>query len=409
MNLAKLLQLLHNEIEAGKGTPQKKKKIIRFQNPAQFQECVLELQKMKNSLSNLSAVRPIGMIHAISCPLQSTQIEEHFESLLSLEDDIHINLHSYIFNPMNPNFNRNSLKEFDISQSIPWGVKKIKAPQVWKKATGRKINIGVVDTGVDYAHPDLRLSLGRGINLLNRLLPPVDDNGHGTHIAGTIAASNKINGIRGVAPGAVIHPVKAFDYNGSAFVSDIIMGIDWCVNNRMDIINMSFGMKHRSQSLFDAVLGAYNAGIVIVSSSGNDSKRFNVDYPARFQETIAVGATDTDDKIASFSNRGKQIDVYAPGEKIFSTWTGGKYNELSGTSMATSHVTGLIALLLSSRPNLSPKTVKLILKKSSVPIKSSKYKNKVLRKGIVNAVQMFKLLRARRKRKKPGLSIPGLV
>lgn len=406
MDLAKLLQLLHDEIDTEEGTTQKK--IIRFQNPAQFRECVFQLHKMKNSLSNLSAVRPIGMIHAITCPLQSTKIEEHFESTLTLEDDILIKLHAYTFNPMNPNFNQSCLKEFDVNQKIPWGVKKIKAPQVWKLATGKKINIGVVDTGADYSHPDLASSLGRGINLLNRLLPPIDDNGHGTHIAGTIAASNKLNGIRGVAPRSIVHPVKAFDYNGSAFVSDIIMGIDWCVSNHMDIINMSFGMKHRSQSLFDAVLSAYHSGIIIVSSSGNDSKHNTVDYPARFSETIAVGATDSSDKIASFSNRGKHIDVYAPGEKIFSTWTGGKYNELSGTSMSTSHVTGLIALLLSNRPNLPPHKVKLILKNSAVPIKSSKYKNKLLRKGIVNAVQMFSLLQTKKRRKKPGSPKPGL-
>ena len=96
----------------------------------------------------------------------------------------------------------------------------------------------------------------------------------------------------GVAPRSLIYPVKAFDHNGSAYVSDIVLGIDWCVRNRVDIINMSFGMKTRSKALLDVVNRAHQAGIVIVASSGNDGKRRSIDYPARYPQTISVGATD---------------------------------------------------------------------------------------------------------------------
>ncbi|UUZ97628.1 S8 family peptidase [Paenibacillus sp. P25] len=228
---------------------------------------------------------------------------------------------------------------------------------------GDRIRIGVIDTGADYSHPDLRHCLSKGINVLSRQMLPLDDNGHGTHIAGTIAASARQNGIIGVAPQAIIHPVKAFDHQGGAFVSDIISGIDWCVQNGVDIINMSFGMKTYSKALEEAVLNAYRQGIIVVASSGNEGKQAEVDYPARFRQVIAVGATTRKGRIAPFSNVGKQIDIYAPGEKIYSTWLRGQYHELSGTSMATSHVSGVIALMLARKPDLRPRQVKLLLSK----------------------------------------------
>jgi len=257
-------------------------------------------------------------------------------------------------------------------KGIPWGVQQVKAPQVWSVTTGHRIKIGVIDTGADFGHPDLKHSLARGINLLNRTSLPYDDNGHGTHIAGTIAAANQPRGMIGVAPRATIYPVKAFDHNGSAFVSDIILGIEWCVRNRMNIINMSFGMKTRSKALLNAVNNAYNAGIIIIASSGNDGKRKSIDYPARYQQTVAVGATNKLRRIAPFSNRGAFIDIYAPGDKIHSAWLKGKYNEMSGTSMATSHVSGAVALLLAHKPGLSPAEIKSILKRSMQPLKGTK-------------------------------------
>jgi subtilisin len=249
---------------------------------------------------------------------------------------------------------------------IPWGVKRIQAPQAWVYSTGNQIGIGVIDTGIDYSHPDLRGAIGKGINLIHRNMPPVDDNGHGTHIAGTIAAASNHSGITGVAPQAIIHPVKSFDKSGSAFVSDIIAGMEWCVQNKIPVINMSFGMKRYSKSLEDTVRNVARAGISIVASSGNDGFRSKVDYPAGFRQTISVGAVNERNKIAPFSNRGKLIDIYAPGNRIYSTWLYGRYHEMSGTSMATSHVSGVVALMLARRPGLTPLQVKQILRKQAV-------------------------------------------
>ena len=114
------------------------------------------------------------------------------------------------------------------------------------------------------------------------------------------------------------------------------------------------------------------AGVIIVASSGNDGKRKSVDYPARYPQTISVGATNRLRRVAPFSNRGLHIDIYAPGDKIVSSWLRGKYNEMSGTSMATSHVSGAIALLLAYKPGLTPGDIKTIMKRSMQPLKRHK-------------------------------------
>lgn len=259
-----------------------------------------------------------------------------------------------------------------IQNGIPWGVEKINAPQAWQYATGRNIKIGVIDTGIDFHHPALKGSILSGINLVERNRPPLDDNGHGTHISGTIAASNANHGMIGVAPHALIVPVKAFDEHGSAYVSDIAQAIDWCVRNKVHVINMSFGMRTKSKSMLNAVNRAYQKGVIIVASSGNDSKRKAIDYPARYTNTVAVGATNALRKITPFSNRGIYIDIYAPGDRIVSAWLNNDYHEMNGTSMATSHVSGAIALLLELYPNLRPGEIKAILKRSMQPLKYAK-------------------------------------
>lgn len=334
------------------------KQIIRFNKTSQYKECLSYLQKMKPGLSGLRNVQSSHLIRALIAPLASSDRLGKYRNGVVIEDDSRIRVHG-----------GTAPLPVETVSTLPWGVKKIKAPQVWPLSTGSQIRIGVIDTGVDFRHPDLRHCLARGINLLNRTLLPYDDNGHGTHIAGAIAAANYERGSVGIAPGAILYPVKAFDHNGSAYVSDIILAIDWCVRNHIQIINMSFGMRTRSKALLDVVNKAYTNGIVIVASSGNDGKRLSIDYPARYPQTISVGATDRLGRIASFSNRGPHVDIYAPGEKIISAWTHNRYHEMSGTSMATSHVSGAIALLLAQRPGFSPAEIKTLLKRTATPIR----------------------------------------
>ncbi|MEO2208165.1 S8 family peptidase [Paenibacillus pabuli] len=354
--------------------------LIRFTKPGQYEACLLELSRMRNEHTHLGMVRSSRLARTIIAPVHCPEVLKHYSDEIIVEEDTQISLHATALH-----------NKPATAQGVPWGVKQIRAPKVWSVSTGHRIKIGVIDTGADYHHPDLRYSLARGINLLNRSLLPHDDNGHGTHIAGTIAAANSTEGMIGVAPRSLIYPVKAFDHNGSAYVSDIVLGIDWCVRNRVDIINMSFGMKTRSKALLDVVNRAHQAGIVIVASSGNDGKRRSIDYPARYPQTISVGATDKNRRIASFSNRGAYVDVYAPGDKIISSWVQGKHHEMSGTSMATSHVSGAIALLLAKHPGLSPSEIKTLVKRATVPLrarKSTTAKSKV-RGGEIDALRLM--------------------
>ncbi|CAM3114913.1 S8 family peptidase [Paenibacillus sediminis] len=382
MDYSNFLQLLHNEIESP--INKRRQRIITFVHPRQYAECLYYLRKLKPSLSKLQHVQSSNLIQALICPLSSDgiidQIMDQFRDTLIIEEDVQMRVHD-VQSP-----------KYEIPQSIPWGVKQIRAPQTWSTSTGYQVKIGVIDTGVDFNHPDLRNSLARGINLINRTMLPYDDNGHGTHISGTIAAANSTQGMIGIAPRATIYPVKAFDYNGSAFVSDIILGIEWCVRNQVNIINMSFGMKTRSRALLDVVKKAYHAGIVIVASSGNDRKKYSIDYPARYPQTISVGATDKYRRIASFSNRGPFVDIYAPGDKIISCWNHSKYNEMSGTSMATSHVSGAIALLLAQRPGLTPAEIKNLLLRSASSLKSKNDWRRVSegKAGEVNALRLMR-------------------
>ncbi|MFC6457420.1 S8 family peptidase [Paenibacillus vulneris] len=338
------------------------KHIIRFNDPMHYSACLQQIKRRKKKWTRLKEVQPLQIIHALSCTLNSPELLADLPFIQSVEPDTLMKVHA----PKSlKSVQSNSGKSASETQTIPWGIRHIRAPQAWKKSKGDRIHIGVIDTGADYTHPDLRNCLSHGINLLNRFLLPNDDNGHGTHIAGTIAASSRQRGILGVAPEALIHPVKAFDHQGSAFVSDIINGIDWCVKNQIHIINMSFGMKTYSKALELAVRNAYEAGVIVVASSGNEGKKAGIDYPARLRQVIAVGATTRRGQIAPFSNISKKIDIYAPGERVYSTWLRGKYHELSGTSMATSHVTGVIALMLAKKPGLKPMQVKTIIKKNA--------------------------------------------
>lgn len=352
------------------------KRIIRFQHVSDYRYFLQHMPTVHSSLSPQQNIRNIPIIRGIACRLPAEETLERFAGRVWIEKDCKISVHA-----------STQKSATAVEKGIPWGVNQIKAPLAWGTTTGHKVKVGVIDTGVDFSHPDLRQSLSRGINLLNRSMLPHDDNGHGTHIAGTIAAANQLQGMIGVAPRALISPVKAFDHNGSAFVSDIILGIEWCIRNRMNVINMSFGMKTKSKALLGAVINAHNAGVIIVASSGNDGKRRTVDYPARYPQTIAVGATNKLRRVAPFSNRGSYIDVYAPGDKILSAWLRGKYNEMSGTSMATSHVCGAIALLLAHKPGLTPTEIKAIIKRSVQPLRGSKARRTIGELDVMRMMQ----------------------
>lgn len=374
------------------------KRIIRFIGRQEYLSFIRHVKRSNKKLYR--NMEPIDLIHAVACTRADLKRLKHVPGIRCIEENIKIRIR-FIKEQFPIGLPVSQPEHSPIHTSpavtIPRGIKQIQAPKAWKYSKGKRVHIGVIDTGADYSHPNLKHSLGQGFNCLQSYAVPNDDNGHGTHICGTIAANGGESGFKGTAPAAIIHPVKAFDKHGAAYVSDIIKAIEWCTTNRMDIINMSFGMQTRSQALLDAVTNAVKKGIIVVSSAGNEGKRSDIDYPARFKNTIAVGAVDKKKRIASFSNRGKQVDFYAPGEKVYSTWLDGKYSLLNGTSMATAHVTGTAALLLSLNPKLTTYQVKRILRQTAVPIIGKT--GKPMAKKMVNA---FKAVRFLRRRTRPA-------
>lgn len=252
-------------------------------------------------------------------------------------------------------------------QEIPWGVSRIGAPTAWTVSRGAGVRVAVIDTGVDIDHPDLAANLRGGINILEPEQPPTDDNGHGTHVSGTIAAADNAVDVAGVAPACDLYAVKAFDAAGGAGVSDVLLSLQWCADYGMHVINMSFGQDEPSEALRRAIQGLERRGIILVAASGNGGAGF-VSYPAKYPEVLAVASTNARDRLTHSSNLGPEVDLAAPGHRILSLGRGGGTRLLSGTSMAAPHVTGAVALVWAQRPQLNAAGVRRLLRDTAVPL-----------------------------------------
>ena len=234
-----------------------------------------------------------------------------------------------------------------LAQVLPWGIDRVDAELVWLGGnTADPVKVGIIDTGISGKHPDLLANVKGGVNTINSRKRWNDDNGHGSHVAGIVAAINNTSGVVGVGPAADLYAIKVLDANGSGYLSDVIEGIQWAKVNGMQVINMSLGTGSDIQSFHDAVIAAKNAGVVVIAAAGNSGG--SVIYPAAYFEAIAVSATDQNNVIASWSSRGPEIDLAAPGVSIYSTYKGTSYATLSGTSMAAPHVAGSATLVLNT-------------------------------------------------------------
>ncbi len=252
----------------------------------------------------------------------------------------------------------------------------------WALGTATSIVTAVIDTGVDYTHPDLASNIWtntdevagngidddgngfvddvRGWDFVNNDSDPMDDNGHGTHVAGTIGAvGNNGIGVTGVAWTASIMPLKFLDQSGSGSLTDAIKAIQYARVNGAKIINASWGGGGFSSALQSAISQFITSGGLFVAAAGNEATNNDVtpSYPANYQGVISVGASTRTDTRASFSNYGTSVDVFAPGQSILSTLPGNRYGSLSGTSMATPQVAGALALLWGQNPTLSATTI----------------------------------------------------
>jgi subtilisin family serine protease len=269
--------------------------------------------------------------------------------------------------------------------------------------TGAGVKVAIVDTGVNCAHPDLPqpLPFGEldGFNALPEGGSYCDKHGHGTHMAGIIAARTNSQGIVGVAPKASIVAVKVLDDRGRGALSDLLNGLGWIYNNQIRkniwLINMSLGFPTASTPLQEAIRQLSESGTLMVASAGNscsddpgqdegggaegegamcNASQTDVKYPARYSGVLAVTATNSNDEIATYSVRGSQVAVTAPGgihtgKRILSTYLNGGYGEGSGTSQAAAHVTGALALKLQQHPALSWRDVQQLLQQTATDLR----------------------------------------
>lgn len=245
----------------------------------------------------------------------------------------------------------------------------IDAPEAWNIEKGKTtVMIAIVDTGVDYTHPDLaggRVRTDIDKDFVNHDDIAMDDHGHGTYVAGIAAANtNNARGIAGVCRGCQILPVKVLNSEGSGTSDQVAQGIQYAANAGAKIISMSLGYPSNcgcSQTVASAINYAFEHGSLLIAASGNDSDKSRLSYPASSPRVLAVGATDYRDQEADFSNRSTDLDILAPGKDIYSLDRNGSYRTASGTSAATPHVSGVAGLLWSQRSTLSNAEVWSIL------------------------------------------------
>ena len=257
----------------------------------------------------------------------------------------------------------------DPSFGAQYAMQKIQAVGGWTSYPGAYTSSGgptiaMIDTGIDTTHADLAAKIDTanstcfGTLTLCFLNGYEDDNGHGSHTSGTAAAlTNNGIGVAGVAINAKVMAIKVCDLIGSCNLSAVASGINWARTHGAKVVSMSIGGTGGSTTLQTAVQQAWNAGMVLVASAGNDGNA-TLNFPAAYPQVISVAATDSNDARASFSNANADVEVAAPGVNVLSTYTGGGYTELSGTSMSAPHVSGLAALLFGQNPGWTNQQVR---------------------------------------------------
>lgn len=265
-----------------------------------------------------------------------------------------------------------------LSQIYPQNLKELNIPEVWKKTRGKGVVVAVLDTGTPKDHPDLIKNVD--LSKCRSFIPGEDIwdtyHGHSTHVGGTIAAIDNHFGIVGVAPEVTIVTIKVLGKNGRGSSDSIAKGLEYCLKLKPDVINMSLGSTTPMDSVHAVVKKLVKAGIPVIAAAGNDGKE-GIMYPAQYDEVIAVGSygRGTIRNKSLFSNYGDTLDIMAPGEEILSTYLNGQYAVLSGTSMATPHVVGVIALMISYMRTLgrtlTPDQIKKLLLKTAIDVGAS--------------------------------------
>lgn len=232
-------------------------------------------------------------------------------------------------------------------QIMGWEITKFNIPKYWQQSRGENVIIAVIDTGVDFNHEDLKNNIITGKNFVELNKEPMDVCGHGTHVSSTIAAQDNGCGIVGVANKAKIMPIKGLDDNGSGNTNSIVSSIKFAANAGVDFITMSLGSPNPSKPIENAINYAASKGCVIFCAAGNSGSSHDIMYPAKYKNTISIGAIDKNLNRTNFTCSGDSLDFLAPGHEIIGCVPNNNYAMMSGTSMSNPYAVGLAALLCS--------------------------------------------------------------
>jgi len=235
----------------------------------------------------------------------------------------------------------------NIAQIIGWEINLFNIKNQWQYSKGENTKIAVIDTGCDLDHPDLKNNIIQGINILDPKKDPYDDNGHGTHVSGSISAEDNGLGMVGVAPKSKILPIKALDADGNGNNKYIAKGILFAADQKCDFITMSLGSQVNSPDIYKAIKYATEKGCIIFCAAGNYGENSPIMYPAKYSETIAIGSIDRNLNRSNFTCKGDELDFLSPGQDILSCVPDNNYAIMSGTSMANPFAVGCASLLLS--------------------------------------------------------------
>ncbi|MCM3717624.1 S8 family peptidase [Fictibacillus phosphorivorans] len=327
------------------------------------QNTISTFGKVVDATEDFSVVKVNGDVSEAIKKLESLDSVEYAEPNITLHA-------SYV--PNDPDY-----------QTKQYAPQKVSAEQAWDTTqSSSNVKIAVIDTGVDYYHPDLAGKVIKGADFVDDDNDPIDENEHGTHVAG-IAAANTNNGIgiAGLAPKAQILAVRVLDANGSGSLDDVAQGIRYAADQGAQVINLSLGGSVGTQTLQDAVNYAWDKGSVVVAAAGNSGVSLP-SYPAYYENAIAVAATDRNDQKASFSNFGTWVDIAAPGVDIYSTIPNNQYASFSGTSMASPVVAGVAGLLAAQGKNASQ--IRAALENTADPVTGT---GTLFQNGRVNAAK----------------------
>ncbi|OIJ08403.1 hypothetical protein BKP35_17660 [Anaerobacillus arseniciselenatis] len=258
-------------------------------------------------------------------------------------------------------------------QTVPWGVPHVQGTTAHNEGyIGQGINVAILDTGIDNTHEDLSENVKGGYSVFTDVDnndPFYDGSGHGTHVAGTVGAIDNELGVLGVAPQVNLYAVKVLNNDGSGSYAGIAQGIEWSIQNGMDIINMSLGGSSSSSILEEFSNLAYEEGLLVVAAAGNSGnpggRGDNVSYPAKYESVIAVAAIDQNNKRGSFSSTGPAVELSAPGVGVLSTVPGNEYDAYNGTSMAAPHVAGVAALVWGGNSNLTNVEIRSLMQNTA--------------------------------------------